>query len=110
MFSYKQKAFGEATARLRGARATADASVEVMSLCSAVPALEAKYTWDIQREQRGCRRVNLSVTVLKCGKGFVPTRLILKSTENIWDQMRPVDFVGVVKLNVNMHVDILWRP
>ena len=41
MFSYEQKAFEGAMARLRGARATADASLEVMSLCSAVPALEA---------------------------------------------------------------------
>lgn len=41
ILSYEKKAFGEAMARLRGARATADASVEVMLLCSAVPALEA---------------------------------------------------------------------
>lgn len=40
-FSYEQKAFGEAMAGLRGARATADASLEVISLCSAVPAREA---------------------------------------------------------------------
>lgn len=43
-------------------------------------------------------------------KDFIPTRLILKNTENIWDQMRPVGFVGVVNLNVSMRVGILWRP
>lgn len=41
ILSYEKKAFGEAVARPRGARATADASVEAMLLCSAVPALEA---------------------------------------------------------------------
>jgi len=41
MFSYEQKAIGVAVARLRGARATADASLEVVSLCSAVLAPEA---------------------------------------------------------------------
>lgn len=42
IFSDEQKAFGEAMAKLSWARATANALLEVVSLCSAVPALEAE--------------------------------------------------------------------
>lgn len=66
--------------------------------------------WGIRTGQQGCRQVNLSVSVLEYGKDFIPARLILKSTENICGQMRPVGFVVVVKLNVNIHIGILWRP
>jgi len=70
---------------------------------------EAQQMRGVQTEWQGCRQVNHSVMALECGEDCVPARLILKSTENVCDQMRPAGFVVVVKLNVNMHTGILWR-
>lgn len=44
---------------------------------------------------------------LECGKDFIPTRLTLKSTESICDQMGPIGFAVVDELNANMHIGIL---
>lgn len=58
--------------------------------------------WGIQAGQQGCRQDNLNVTGLECGRDFTPTSF--GSTENVCDQMGPVDFVVIVHFNVNMHV------
>lgn len=63
--------------------------------------------WGTQTGQRGCRQVNFRIMALERGKDFIPTRLTLKSTENICNQMMPIGFAVVVELNVNMHIDIL---
>lgn len=102
---YKEKPLG----RLRqgwGVRATADSLLGVMSLCSAVPAREAG-SGSVAHvgHPDGAARV-----VLQRGKDFIPTRLILKSDENVCDQMRPVGFVVIIKLNVIRHIHNLWRP
>lgn len=85
--------------------------LEVVSLCSAVPALEAEsgQTAHVGHpdRQRACRQVNFRIMALEHGKDFIPTRQTLKSTENICNQMTPIGFAVVVKLNANMHIGIL---
>lgn len=82
-----------------------------MSLCSAVlherQSQDKWHLWGTQTEQRACRQVNIRLVALECGKNFIPTRLTLKSTESICDQIRPIGFSVADELNVNMHIGIL---
>lgn len=82
-----------------------------MSLCSAVlherQSQDKWHLWGTQTEQWACRQVNFRLVALECGKNFIPTRLTLKSTESICDQIRPIGFSVADELNVNMHIGIL---